>query len=92
METILIFFSLFGILSFLISCKKRTFSVEWFCWLITSSIFLTFGICVKYVGIFSLILVQSIVTTDFWIKIADKTIKTVCFPNYVEIFALIIYF
>ena len=79
MDTILIFFSLFGILSFVISTKKQTFTLQWFCWLFTSSLFITFGFCVKYIGIFSLFLIYFVTYCDFWLKIADKSIKTVCF-------------
>ncbi|CAG2119979.1 unnamed protein product, partial [Medioppia subpectinata] len=76
METILIFFSLFGILSFVISTKKPTFSVGWISWLIISSLFITFGFCVKYIGIFSLFLIHFVIFCDFWTKLANKSIKT----------------
>ncbi|CAG2173997.1 unnamed protein product, partial [Oppiella nova] len=76
METILIFFSLFGILSFVISTKKPTFSIPWISWLITSSLFITFGFSVKYIGIFTLFLIQFIIFCDFWTKLANASIKT----------------
>lgn len=77
LDSILLFFSFFGILLFLISRRKSVFSPAWFTLLILCSTSLTCGLCVKYIGVFTLIQVQLISFLEFYYKIADKTIKAV---------------
>ncbi|CAG9824993.1 unnamed protein product [Phaedon cochleariae] len=68
MESILVFFSLFGILCLL---KFRKYSEEpysffWFFWLIMASLSLTCAMSIKYVGFYSCCLGAVILLKDFW--------------------------
>lgn len=71
------FFSFLGLLSFLIGRKKLLFSKSWLFWNIISAISLTCGVCVKYIGIFTLLQVQILSFWNVFDKLSDKTMKTV---------------
>ena len=73
----LMFFSFSGILAYLIAKKKPTFSIGWLAWMAGAGLLLGCGVCVKYIGIFTLIQVQAMAFADIYLKIADKTIRTV---------------
>ncbi|XP_076270481.1 protein O-mannosyltransferase rt isoform X1 [Rhynchophorus ferrugineus] len=68
MESMLLFFSLFGILCILKLRKyyNKPYSFTSFFWLILASISLTFSLLVKYTGIYSIILGTTIILCDFW--------------------------
>ncbi|CAM1321564.1 POMT1 (predicted) [Pycnogonum litorale] len=75
MESMLIFFSAFGVFC-LIKFRKiqnDSFSPRWWFWLMMMSLSLTCGVCVKYIGILSSLLACVLLTKDFWFMIADKT-------------------
>lgn len=91
MESILAFFSVFGILC-LLKFKKRgqqPYSLFWFLWLILASASLTCALSVKYVGFYSCCLGATILLKDFWellafSKLSDASllirflVQTVC--------------
>ncbi|XP_013793858.1 protein O-mannosyl-transferase 1-like [Limulus polyphemus] len=77
MESMLLFFSFYGILALLKfrKLKNKPFSPSWWFWLFMMGSSLTCAICVKYIGFFSAVLAGTIITWDYWHMIADKTIS-----------------
>ncbi|XP_054713635.1 protein O-mannosyltransferase 1-like [Uloborus diversus] len=76
MESILIYFSAFGLLAFLKFRKvPRAFSFPWWSWLFLSSVSLTCAICVKYSGVFTAFLVVTLLIYDYWQLISDATVS-----------------
>ncbi|XP_011308139.1 protein O-mannosyltransferase 1 [Fopius arisanus] len=77
MESILIEFSLFGLFCTLkfrkIMDDPRRLS--WWIWLTLAISSLTCALCVKYVGVYSLILALVIITQDYWSLLARKTLS-----------------
>ncbi|KAK3883841.1 hypothetical protein Pcinc_011857 [Petrolisthes cinctipes] len=76
MEGILMFFGLFGLLCIL---KLRRFyhqpySLPWFCCLIVGAISLGACVCVRYFGIFTLLLGVGIMARDFWEMVGDRKV------------------
>lgn len=73
MESMLLFFSLFGILCILKfrHYHSKPYSVFWWFWLVCACVSLTCSLCVKYVGFYSFCLGVAILTRDFW-KLLSK--------------------
>lgn len=76
MDSILLFMINFGLFAIIKFRKKKTFSLSWFSWLFVSTTFLTFGLCVKFIGLLSLFIALFIVSYDFWYILPNKAIKT----------------
>ncbi|KAG5867864.1 hypothetical protein JTB14_000949 [Gonioctena quinquepunctata] len=77
METLLVFFSLFGILC-LMKFRKHfhePFCVSWFFWIILSSISLTCALSVKYVGFYTCCLGAVLLLRDFWKILASPKLS-----------------
>lgn len=81
MESILLVFSLFGILALLKFRKyySQPYCIEWWLWLALTSISFTCALCVKYTGFYTCCLALSILLLDFWRMLAkselsDKTL------------------
>lgn len=77
MESILIFFSLFGILC-LVKLKKymdQPYSVFWFFWIILASASLTCALSVKYIGFYSCCLGAAILLKEFWELLASSKLS-----------------
>lgn len=72
MESMLLFFALFGILCVLKfrHCYDKTYSFPWFFYLTLACISLTLSICIKYVGFYSCLLALAILSRDFWRMLA----------------------
>nr|XP_018899540.1 PREDICTED: protein O-mannosyltransferase 1 [Bemisia tabaci] len=80
MESILLFFSLFGLLCLqkFRKLKSESYSLEWWAWLFLASVFLTFSFCVKLAGWFSWCLAMIIISVDYWDKVlGNKLISDV---------------
>ncbi|KAL1491635.1 hypothetical protein ABEB36_012204 [Hypothenemus hampei] len=77
MESMLMFFSLFGILCVLKFRKHyaKPFSVPWIFWLAIASGSLTCGLCVKYTGLYACLLGIAIVLRDFWVLLSKKDLS-----------------
>lgn len=77
MESMLIFFSLFGILSILKfkQCSDRPYSVFWFFWILTASVSLTCALSIKYVGFYTCTLAAIIILQDFWKLLTSNQIS-----------------
>ncbi|CAL1300761.1 unnamed protein product [Larinioides sclopetarius] len=94
MESMLIWFSAFGLLAYLKFRKiSRPFSTQWWTWLITCSVSLTCAICVKYSGIFSALLVVGLLISDYWKMISDKSLSIVqllahLFARFIAVFVI----
>lgn len=80
------FFSFLGILSYLIAKKRPTFSIGWSTLMATAGFLLACGVCVKYIGIFTLLQIQIMAFADVYLKIADKTIRAVRTNFYINVF------
>ncbi|XP_012273929.1 protein O-mannosyltransferase 1 isoform X2 [Orussus abietinus] len=74
MESILIQFSLFGLLCIMKFRKimDRWTTPSWWIWLSLGIINLTCALCVKYVGFYSLMLALFLITRDYWNLIPRK--------------------
>lgn len=68
MESMLLFFALFGILCILKfrHYNNNAYSIFWWFWLILGCISLTCSLCVKYVGFYSFCLGLAILLRDTW--------------------------
>lgn len=77
MESILLFFSLFGILCILKFRKYhlKLYSLYWWFWLTLAFISLTCALCVKYAGFYSCCLGLAILMRDYWKLLSDKKIS-----------------
>ncbi|VDI05397.1 dolichyl-phosphate-mannose-protein mannosyltransferase [Mytilus galloprovincialis] len=74
MEGMLLFFMCLTIYSFLKfrSLTHREFSVPWFFWLFLTGISFTCTLSVKYVGVFTAIVILLLSAKDFWFMLADN--------------------
>ncbi|XP_043262567.1 protein O-mannosyltransferase 1 [Colletes gigas] len=78
MESILMQFSLFGFMC-IIKFRKvmdRPTTLSWWIWLILGIVNLTCALCVKYVGLYSLILAVFLISYDYWTLIPRKTLSS----------------
>lgn len=68
MESILLYYSLFGILCILkfLHYRERPYCFQWWIWLTLASVSLTCALCVKYAGFYSCCLALAILSRDFW--------------------------
>ena len=76
MDTILIFFATFGVYLFIVFRKSNLYSPAWFAYLLGACCFLSFAICVKFVGIIWLALCLSIALYDYWWLLPNKAISS----------------
>ncbi|KAK2704460.1 protein O-mannosyltransferase 1-like [Artemia franciscana] len=74
MESILMFFSLSGIMCILRFRQNSTkdFSFGWWFWLSSGVALLTCANCVKYVGFYSLALGAALVGHEFWVRVLAR--------------------
>lgn len=79
METMLIEFSLFGLYCTMKFRKimDKPDKLSWWFWLIMSIGNLTCGLCVKYVGVYSLFLGIFIISKDYWSLLGRKALSNV---------------
>ncbi|CAG9854967.1 unnamed protein product [Phyllotreta striolata] len=94
MESMLIFFSLFGLLSILKFRKyySNPYSIFWFLWLISSCVSLTCAVSIKYVGIYTCALAVIIVLQDFWKLLSSDKVSdsALCFRFFVQTFTALV--
>uniref|UniRef100_A0A8D8M8C3 Protein O-mannosyltransferase 1 n=1 Tax=Cacopsylla melanoneura TaxID=428564 RepID=A0A8D8M8C3_9HEMI len=71
MESMLLCFSLFGLLCVIKFSKHSTrlVSIGWWAWLTLGSISLTLAVCIKYAGLYSWYLASYIIWSDYWTRI-----------------------
>ena len=79
LDSILLLFSFGGLLCFMCSRNRRPLSGRWLFWITASGTLLACGVCVKYIGIFTLLQILAIAFLDLYIRLADKAISSVSF-------------
>lgn len=86
MDSVLLFFSMFGILSMIKLKKNLThpFSVFWFVWIFLTAVSLTCALCVKYAGFYTCCLGVTIMLIEFW-----KILKC---PRFSDVFLCVNFF
>lgn len=80
LEPILIFFALLAVLSYLKFYniqKNSSFSVKWWSWLFLTGTACAFAIGVKYMGLFTYLLLLAIAGVHTWKLIGDTTLSNV---------------
>lgn len=79
MDSMLLFFAMFGILCVLKLQKhfKQPYTLPWFLWLVAATVSFTFGLCVKYAGLYSCLLGIAIALRSFWKLLSDKSVSDV---------------
>ncbi|XP_057169374.1 protein O-mannosyl-transferase 1 isoform X1 [Ursus arctos] len=80
LESVLIFFNLLAVLSYLKfsnSQKQRPFSLSWWFWLMLTGVACSCAVGVKYVGVFTYLLVLAVASVHAWHLIGDRTLSHV---------------
>ncbi|XP_028918289.1 protein O-mannosyl-transferase 1 isoform X2 [Ornithorhynchus anatinus] len=80
LESILIFFNLLAVLSYLKfsnSRKHSSFSTTWWFWLILTGVACSCAVGVKYMGLFTYMLLLTIAAVHTWHLIGDQTISNI---------------
>ncbi|KAM6170674.1 protein O-mannosyl-transferase 1 isoform 4-T4 [Rhynchocyon petersi] len=80
LESVLIFFSLLSVLSYLKFSnlqKHSPFSRSWWFWLVLTGVACSCTVGIKYMGIFTYLLVLSIAAVHAWHLIGDQTLSNV---------------
>ncbi|CAB3381622.1 Hypothetical predicted protein [Cloeon dipterum] len=77
MEPMLLLFSVFGLYCLLkfIRCRESPYTFAWFAWLIVGLFSLTAAVCIKFVGLCSLLLGFYVVWRDMWSLVANKNLS-----------------
>nr|XP_055180158.1 protein O-mannosyl-transferase 1 isoform X2 [Nyctereutes procyonoides] len=78
LESVLIFFNLLAVLSYLKfsnSQKHRPFSLSWWFWLMLTGVACSCAVGVKYMGIFTYLLVLAVASVHAWHLIGDQTLS-----------------
>uniref|UniRef100_A0A673MDA2 Protein O-mannosyl-transferase 1 n=1 Tax=Sinocyclocheilus rhinocerous TaxID=307959 RepID=A0A673MDA2_9TELE len=78
LESVLIFFLLLAVLSYLRFYKAHNSSFRWF-WLVTCGVSCACGIGVKYMGVFTYFLLLGLAAVHTWHVIGDRTLSHVSF-------------
>ncbi|XP_021117519.1 protein O-mannosyl-transferase 1 isoform X2 [Heterocephalus glaber] len=80
LESPLIFFNLLAVLSYLkfFNCQKhRPFSLPWWFWLMLTGVACACAVGIKYMGIFTYLLVLGVAAVHAWHLIGDQTLSNV---------------
>lgn len=77
MESMLLLFALFGLLSLLKFRKyyEKPYGMFWWFWLVLASISFTCALCIKYTGFYSCCLGLAILGRDFWISLSSPKVS-----------------
>ncbi|XP_046307599.1 protein O-mannosyl-transferase 1 isoform X1 [Marmota monax] len=81
LESLLIFFNLLAVLSYLKffnSQKHSPFSLQWWFWLVLTGVACACAIGIKYMGVFTYLLVLGVAAVHAWHLIGDQTLSNVC--------------
>nr|XP_051685571.1 protein O-mannosyl-transferase 1 isoform X2 [Oryctolagus cuniculus] len=81
LESLLIFFNLLAVLSYLKfsnSQKHSPFSPAWWFWLTLTGVACSCAVGVKYMGVFTYLLVLAVAAVHAWQLIGDKALSHVC--------------
>ncbi|XP_013842435.1 protein O-mannosyl-transferase 1 isoform X4 [Sus scrofa] len=80
LESLLIFFNLLAVLSYLKFCnsqKHRPFSASWCFWLVLTGVACSCAVGIKYMGAFTYLLVLGVAAVHAWLLIGDRTLSNV---------------
>ncbi|XP_070286508.1 protein O-mannosyl-transferase 1 isoform X1 [Myotis yumanensis] len=80
LESLLIFFNLLAVLSYLKfsnSQKHRPFSLSWWLWLTLTGVACSCAVGIKYMGIFTYLLVLGVAAVHTWHLIGDRALSNV---------------
>lgn len=80
LESLLIFFNLLAVLSYLKffnSQRHSPFSLQWWLWLMLTGVSCSCAVGIKYMGIFTYLLVLSIAAVHAWNLIGDQTLSNI---------------
>ncbi|XP_059116028.1 protein O-mannosyl-transferase 1 isoform X1 [Peromyscus eremicus] len=80
LESLLIFFNLLAVLSYLKffnSQMHSPFSLQWWLWLMLTGVSCSCAVGIKYMGIFTYLLVLSIAAVHAWNLIGDQTLSNI---------------
>ncbi|XP_062938013.1 protein O-mannosyl-transferase 1 isoform X3 [Cynocephalus volans] len=81
LESMLIFFNLLAVLSYLKffnSQKHSSFSLNWWLWLLLTGVACSCSVGIKYMGVFTYLLVLGVAAVHAWHLIGDRTLSNVC--------------
>nr|XP_054513823.1 protein O-mannosyl-transferase 1 isoform X26 [Pan troglodytes] len=81
LESVLIFFNLLAVLSYLkfFNCQKHSpFSLSWWFWLTLTGVACSCAVGIKYMGVFTYVLVLGVAAVHAWHLIGDQTLSNVC--------------
>ncbi|XP_024417995.2 protein O-mannosyl-transferase 1 isoform X2 [Desmodus rotundus] len=80
LESVLIFFNLLAVLSYLKfnSQKHRPFSPSWWLWLMLTGVACACAVGIKYMGVFTYLLVLGVAAVHTWHLIGDQALSNVC--------------
>ncbi|XP_048668828.1 protein O-mannosyl-transferase 1 isoform X4 [Marmota marmota marmota] len=81
LESLLIFFNLLAVLSYLKffnSQKHSPFSLQWWFWLVLTGVACACAVGIKYMGVFTYLLVLGVAAVHAWHLIGDQTLSNVC--------------
>ncbi|CAO2597971.1 Protein O-mannosyl-transferase 1 [Lemmus lemmus] len=81
LESLLIFFNLLAVLSYLKFFNSQThspFSLRWWLWLMLTGVSCSCSVGIKYMGMFTYLLVLSIAAVHAWNLIGDQTLSNIC--------------
>ncbi|NP_001361619.1 protein O-mannosyl-transferase 1 isoform i [Homo sapiens] len=81
LESVLIFFNLLAVLSYLkfFNCQKHSpFSLSWWFWLTLTGVACSCAVGIKYMGVFTYVLVLGVAAVHAWHLLGDQTLSNVC--------------
>ncbi|XP_011933267.1 PREDICTED: protein O-mannosyl-transferase 1 isoform X3 [Cercocebus atys] len=81
LESVLIFFNLLAVLSYLkfFNCQKHSpFSLSWWFWLTLTGVACSCAVGIKYMGMFTYVLMLAVAAVHAWHLIGDQTLSNVC--------------
>uniref|UniRef100_A0A096P0E9 Dolichyl-phosphate-mannose--protein mannosyltransferase n=1 Tax=Papio anubis TaxID=9555 RepID=A0A096P0E9_PAPAN len=80
LESVLIFFNLLAVLSYLkfFNCQKHSpFSLSWWFWLTLTGVACSCAVGIKYMGMFTYVLMLAVAAVHAWHLIGDQTLSNV---------------
>ncbi|NP_001361618.1 protein O-mannosyl-transferase 1 isoform l [Homo sapiens] len=80
LESVLIFFNLLAVLSYLkfFNCQKHSpFSLSWWFWLTLTGVACSCAVGIKYMGVFTYVLVLGVAAVHAWHLLGDQTLSNV---------------
>ncbi|XP_036276360.1 protein O-mannosyl-transferase 1 isoform X1 [Pipistrellus kuhlii] len=85
LESLLIFFNLLAVLSYLkfSNAQHRPFSPGWWLWLTLTGVACSCAVGIKYMGVFTYLLVLAVAAVHTWQLVGDRALSHVCVLGHV---------